>query len=38
MKLGLEKYVFSSQILVKAAEDKCFRKWLSANRKELAER
>ena len=38
MKMGLEKYAFSKQILRKAGTDKRFRKWLSANRTELASR
>lgn len=35
VKLGLTEYAKSKQILVKAAKDKKFRKWLSANRNEL---
>ncbi len=37
MKMGLQKYVFSKQILTKAAKDKQFRKWLRNNRQLLAE-
>ena len=38
MKMGLQKYVFSKQILTKAAKDKQFRKWLWSNRQVLAGR
>ena len=37
MKMGLQKYAMSKQILRKAGSDKRFRKWLSANRQELAD-
>ena len=38
MKMGLQKHVFSKQILIKAAKDKQFRKWLWSNRQMLAGR
>jgi len=36
MKMGLQQYAMSKQILQKAGTDKRFRKWLSANRTELS--
>ena len=36
MKLGLQQYAMSKQILQKAGTDKRFQKWLSLNRTELA--
>ncbi len=38
MKMGLQKYAMSKQILRKAGSDKRFRKWMSNNRQELASR
>lgn len=35
VKFGLDKYVFSKQILDKTAKDKAFRKWLISNRAKI---
>ncbi|MCD7728566.1 MAG: PcfJ domain-containing protein [Clostridia bacterium] len=37
MKLGLDKFAFSTMILRKCAKDKAFCKWLARNRQELAD-